>query len=44
MIDKERTGKVITFLVGLLLALGLVLVVFYIRQKMFTRTEPIVLT
>ncbi len=42
--DKENSGKVIPFIVGLLLALGLVLVVFYVRQKMFTRTEPIVLT
>lgn len=44
MINKENSRNVFTFLFGLLLAFGLVLVVFYIRQQMFTRTEPIVLS
>lgn len=44
MINKENSRNVFTFLLGLFLALGLVLVVLYVRQQMFTRTRPIVLS
>jgi hypothetical protein len=35
--------KLLTFLLGALLAFVLVVAVLYVRQRLFTRTEPIVL-
>jgi hypothetical protein len=35
--------KLFTFLLGALLAFGLVLALLYVRQRLFTRTQPIVL-
>lgn len=35
--------KLFTFLLGALLAFSLVLALLYVRQRLFTRTRPIVL-
>ncbi len=40
---KQRGSFILVFLAGLALTFSLVLWFFYFRQRMFTRTEPIVL-
>ena len=41
--DKEMRN-ITFFIVGLVVAFGLIFTLYYWRQRLFTRTEPIVLT
>lgn len=36
--------KILVLVVALLAGVGLILAFFYVRQRLFTRTDPIVLT
>lgn len=38
-----KTKKLLTLLLGALCAAGLVLALLYVRQRLFTKTDPIVL-
>lgn len=41
--DSKRKKRV-AILLGVLLAVGLIIVILYGRQRLFTKTEPIVLS
>lgn len=44
MIMDAELKKVVTVLLGILLLVGLVVAILYARQRLFTRSEPIVLS
>ena len=40
----QQKQKILVLIMALLAGVGLVLILFYVRQRLFTRTDPIVLT
>jgi flagellar biogenesis protein FliO len=40
----QRKQRTFVLLIALLAGIGFILLLFYVRQRLFTRTDPIVLT